>query len=90
MVSQNSINNRVEDNDFNSNRNDAGSPAINLTNHSDNTSSSSDAALLTSVGGISGGDPYIGFNVPATQDFSVGIDNSDNDILKITNGSTPS
>lgn len=44
--------------------------------NSDNTNASSNARLRALVGGSSAGDPYVNFNVPGTQDWSIGIDNS--------------
>ena len=90
MVSQNSTDNTVQDNDFSVNRSAAGTTVQSSTNHTDNTSASSDAKFLVKTGGSSGGDSHINFNVAGTQDYSIGIDNSDSDNLKITDGATPS
>jgi hypothetical protein len=38
----------------------------------------------------SGGDPYFNWNISGVQDYALGIDHSDNDILKCTTSSTPS
>lgn len=62
---------------------------INMTN-SDNTNAASHAAVRIAVGGSSGGDPYIRFNISggSPADWSLGIDNSDSDKFKIVNAST--
>jgi hypothetical protein len=53
--------------------------------NSDNTSGSSHALFNVATGGGSGGDPHIRLNVGATTDWTIGIDNSDSDKLKIGN-----
>ncbi len=90
MTSQNSITNTVQDNDFSVNRRDIGTAVESSVAHSDNTSGTSNAKLLSQVGGTSGGDPHVNFNIPATQDYAFGIDNTDSDNLKITDGADPS
>lgn len=59
-----------------------------ITN-TDNTSGSSSAHLQVTAGGASGGDPYLNFLVTGAGTFSLGIDNSDSDILKLTSGANP-
>ena len=90
MVSNNSVKNTVQDNDFSVNREEAGTTVQSSVDHSDDTSGTSNAKLFSKVGGTFGGDPHVNFNVSGTQDYSMGIDNSDSDNLKITNGSDPS
>ena len=90
MVSQNSINNTVQDNDFSVNRATAGTTVESSVEHSDDTNTASHAKFLAEVGGTSGGDPHVNVNIPATQDYSLGIDNTDADNLKITDGADPS
>lgn len=90
MVSQNSINNTVPNNDFSVNRTDAGTDVSLSSNHSDNTNASSNAIILAQAGGASGGDAFNRWNIVSAQDYSMGIDNSDSDILKMTNHDTPS
>lgn len=53
----------------------------------DNTSGSSNAEFVTSVGGASGGDARVQFAVTGVTTFTMGIDNSDSDNFKIS-GST--
>jgi hypothetical protein len=58
--------------------------------NTDNTDATSHAHLQVTTGGASGGDPYVNFLVTGAGTYSIGIDNSDSDILKITTGGTPS
>lgn len=58
--------------------------------NTDNTNTSSHASLTLQPGGTSGGDPFIRWNVPSGQDYSMGIDNSDSDKLTITDDADPS
>jgi len=58
--------------------------------NTDNTNAASHALLDIDVGGAAGGDPYIHFVIPATTEYSLGIDNSDADNFKLTTGATPS
>ena len=58
--------------------------------NNDNTSITSHARLNVTTGGGSGGDPYVRFIVTGGEDYSFGIDNTDGDTLKITDGNTPS
>ena len=51
----------------------------------DNTNPASDATLFAQTGGPIAGDPYLSVGILATQGYSLGIDNSDADKLKITN-----
>ncbi len=44
----------------------------------------SDALYMLSVGGASGGDPFITFNVSGVFNWSLGLDNSDSDSFKIS------
>lgn len=90
MVSQNSQNNTVADNDFSVNRATAGTATVSSAIHSDNTNTGSHATLQATSGGASGGDPFINFLVTGAQDYSFGIDNSDSDALKITDDADPS
>ena len=90
MVSQTSINNTIQDNDFSVNRATAATTVQSSVDHSDNTSGTSNAKFFSQVGGTSGGDPHLNVNIPATQDYALGIDNTDADNLKITDGADPS
>lgn len=58
--------------------------------NTDNTNAASGAALTISTQGSSAGDPYTNYLVTGGSQFSQGIDNSDADSLKITDGATPS
>ncbi len=59
-------------------------------NNTDNTNATSNAALFCTTGGASAGDPYIQVGVTGGGRFSLGIDNSDLDNFKITDGANPS
>ena len=63
--------------------------SISNTN-TDNTNASSHAQIETITGGASGGDPFLHLEVDSVTDYSFGIDNSDSDILKITDDVDPS
>lgn len=64
--------------------------ALTVSN-TDNTAVASSAHLQLTVGGsTSTGDPYINFLVTGGGTYSIGPDNSDSDLLKITTGATPS
>jgi len=59
-----------------------GSNTLTTTN-TDNTSTSSNAALNVTVGGTSGGDPYTNYAIGSTISYCLGIDNTDSDSLKL-------
>jgi hypothetical protein len=90
MVTQNSINNTITDNNFSVNLSTAATTLLSTVEHSDNTSSTSSAAQIVKTGGASGGDPYIRFSISTLTDFSIGIDNSVGDDLKIGPNANPS
>jgi len=89
MTTNNSVNNTVEENDFSVNRSLAGTSVVSTISHTDNTNAASHAVLDLVTGGASGGDPYVHFNTGVTE-YSFGPDNTDSDILKLTDGATPS
>jgi hypothetical protein len=60
------------------------------TANTENANAASHAHFQATTGGANGGDPYINFLVTGAGTFSMGIDNSDSDNLKITTGATPS
>lgn len=67
-----------------------GNVGIRVTNN-DNTDSTSDCAIGVVVGGASSGDPCFTMAIGVVNQFyTLGIDNSDSDTLKITDGATPS
>ena len=90
MTTNNSINNTVTNNDFDVNLDTAGSSSVSSVVHSDNTNTVSHAELRLEVGGTSGGDPNIYFNIPSGSDYSLGIDNTVTDDLVITDSTSPS
>ena len=59
---------------------------LTITNASN--TAASQARQHISVGGPLSGDPFINFNIDATQDWSMGIDNSDNDSYKLSASSS--
>lgn len=56
--------------------------------NTDNSSGSSHARMQSTVGGASGGDPYISFSIAGVQDWVAGVDNSDSDKFKISASSS--
>lgn len=57
----------------------------------DNTAVASNAALQLTVGGTTAlSDPYVNWLITGSTTFSAGIDNTDADLWKITDGATPS
>lgn len=83
MVTQNSINNEVRDNDFLVNRDLAGAPTVATIRHTDNTNPASDSRILQQVGGTAAGSVMHGFEVPGGDSWTIGVDNGDSDNLKI-------
>lgn len=61
---------------------------VGISVENDSDTAASDAEFLLTVGGTSGGDPSLHLVIPATQDWSLGIDNSDADSLKISASDT--
>ena len=57
--------------------------------NNDNTSATSHSVISIYSGGASGGDPFLHWKVDAVQDWSIGIDNSDADKLKISKNFGP-
>jgi hypothetical protein len=64
----------------------SGSTRSVTVSHTDNTSTSSHALVNIKTGGSGGGDPYVYFDVGAT-DYAIGIDNTDSDSFKISDSS---
>jgi hypothetical protein len=58
--------------------------------NTDNTSLTSNTVVNMTVGGTAGGDPFAYFNIPLGSEYSWGIDNSDADNFKLTDGASPS
>jgi len=67
-----------------------GGAVSNFVSNTDNTDAASDAAFQALTGGLNGGDPFLHVEVDSVQEYSFGIDNSDSDILKLTDGASPS
>lgn len=64
---------------------------LNVQNTDNTAASYSSAAFNSIVGGATTiGDPYTNYLVSGAETYSVGIDNSDSDKFKITNGANPS
>ena len=64
----------------------SGSTLINGVINSNNSNTSSHACLHSKVGGASGGDPYVSFEIAGVNYWSCGVDNGDSDKFKICNG----
>jgi hypothetical protein len=91
MVTNNAANNTVAENDFSVNRSLAATPVVATISHSDNTAAVSNAALHIATGGSTSlGDPYVNWNIPTLITYSMGFDQSDSGLFKLTNGATPS
>lgn len=67
----------------------AGGNIIMQTKNTDNTNAASNAMLVAVVGGNFAGDPILALRTASVIDWSVGIDNSDADKLKIGPGLYP-
>ncbi len=78
MVTQNSLNNQVLNNDFTvTHTNSGGNAFVSVANLSN--TAASDATLISSVAGSSGGDAKVNLNISAGQNWTFGLDNSDSD-----------
>ena len=82
-MSQNSINNLIQNSDFVVQRSAAGTPVLTNVRHSSNTAGS-DAKTRSQVAGTTSGDPYFEATVGSTRSYAIGADNSDAQRLKIT------
>ena len=69
--------------DFVESRSAASLEVLAQVTNSDNTAADSDAFVEVAVGGTSGGNPGIRFQISGGQNFSMGIDNADSDKLVI-------
>jgi hypothetical protein len=58
--------------------------------NSNTANSTANAQFRMTVGGANAGDPFLYLGISAVQDWSIGVDNSDSDILKIGPNSCPS
>lgn len=52
----------------------------------DGVTGTDNVRVILGTNGASGGDPYLQWNISGVQNFSMGIDNSDSDKLKISSG----
>lgn len=78
MVSQNSLNNQVLNNDFTvTHTNSGGNAFVSVANLSN--TASSDATLIAQVAGASAGDAKVNLNISGGQNWTLGLDNSDSD-----------
>ena len=81
-------------NDFTFTSSTAGGSRTVTTTNTDNTSGTSNAFFIASVGGTSAGDAYNRYAIGTARSFSTGIDNSDSQSFKINTvnsaSSTPS
>ena len=90
MVTNNALGNRTAEANFSVNKRTAGTTVTLSCNQSDNTNATSNSEILSQVGGANGGDPFVRWNVSGVKAFSMGIDNSDSDRLKLTDNNSPS
>ena len=70
--------------DFTFTSSTAGSERFVRALHSDNTNTASNAQIQMTVGGTSGGDPMAQFVIPGGATWTLGVDNSDSDAMKIS------
>lgn len=68
----------------------AGNIVSNTISNTDNTDGGSAAALFLTSGGTNSGDPFVRYRVSGAGQYSQGIDNTDADKFKITDGGNPS
>lgn len=86
----NSINNKSNEDVLVTTATAAVDRALTVSN-TDNTAVYSASHVQVTVGGTtSTGDPYINFNIPGGSTYSIGPDNSNSDVLTVTNGANPS
>lgn len=55
-----------------------------MATNSENANTAANAGFLAEVGGTGGGDPKITWNIPGAAGWSMGLDNSNNDLLMIS------
>jgi len=65
-------------------RSASAAPVTNSTINTESTNGASNAAEIIQTEGANGGDPWIAFTVNGVTGYSLGIDNSDSDRLKLT------
>lgn len=63
-----------------------GGTASLTANNTDNSNTTSHAALIASVGGTNGGSPYLGLNIPGGVSWCVGAVNTNGDTFTIARG----
>ena len=67
---------------FDVNKSDVGGNTVIRLKNNDNTNISSAAVFDISVGGTSGGDPFLQLGIPGSVNWFMGLDNSDGDKMK--------
>lgn len=86
MIMDTSGNVQVAMKDFSVQRAAIATDVTAFVTNTDNTSGISNAEVIIQTGGSSGGDPYLLIQLSGGQGYSLGVDNSDSDKLKITPG----
>ena len=71
------------------NQDNAGGNTVLHLENADNTNVASHGKAVIRVGGASGGDPFVAFDVANVGGWTVGLDNSDGDKFKFDYGSSP-
>ncbi len=66
----------------------AGSTLTYYASNTDNSNTASHSSFAAVVGGSSGGDPFVRYEVTGVTNWSEGVDNSDSDKWKVSNSST--
>jgi len=87
MATQTSVNNQFLNN-VTVSESTAGTSAALLISNTDNSDTGSDAVLKVETGGASAGDAFMHFDNNVV-DFTIGIDNSDDDSLVMSGNATP-
>lgn len=87
MATQTSVNNEFLNN-VTVSESTAGTSAALLISNTDNSNTGSDAVLKVETGGASSGDAFVYFD-NGVVDFTIGIDNSDDDSLVMSGNATP-
>jgi hypothetical protein len=64
----------------------AATPVQGTVSNTDNTNADSNASMIISSGGASGGDPKVVLTVSGAQSYHIGVDNSASDVLMIGSG----
>jgi len=86
----NALNNECLNRSFRVTDDNPASTTLSRVIQDDNTNVASHAIFQSQVGGAAGGDPALRLTIPGVVDNAFGVDNSDNDNIKLTTGVNPS